>query len=144
MSTNQDFQLATELRTVITRLVKKLRKESITGQQLSLTERSTLGLLQQHGGLLPSELASMEKITNQSMSQIVGHLLEMGLINRTASATDKRKVVISLTEAGEQMIEKVRAERDKWLVQAIAETCTNDERELLRKVLKPLTSLVDF
>src|ERR1700743_502407 len=101
---NKDLQLASELRTVITRLIKKLRKESVTGQQLSLTERSTLSLLLQQGGMLPSELAAMEKITNQSMSQILSHLFELGYIIRTNSETDKRKVIISLSPAGEKVI----------------------------------------
>jgi len=141
---NQDIQFATDLRTVITRLVKKLRKKSVTGLQFSLTERSTLGLLLQHGQLLPSELAAMEKITNQSMSQILNHFLEDGLIIRTASETDKRKVIISLTELGRQMITQVLNERDEWLSEAIKETLSHEERELISKAIGPLTKLVDF
>jgi DNA-binding MarR family transcriptional regulator len=144
MASNPDIQFVTDLRTVLARLVKKLRKKSVTGQQLSLTERSSMVLLQQHKELLPSELASMEKITNQSMSQIVGHLLELGYINRTVSTLDKRKVLISLTEAGEKTLAQVRSERDEWLLKAIAETCTNEEVALLRQVITPLTKLVDF
>jgi DNA-binding MarR family transcriptional regulator len=144
MTSNPDAQLAIDLRTVLARLVKKLRKKSVTGQQLSLTERSSMGLLQQHKELLPSELASMEKITNQSMSQIVNHLLELGYITRTISATDKRKVLISLTEAGKKTLAQVRTERAEWLLKAIAETCSDDEVLLLKQVIGPLTKLVDF
>jgi len=141
---NKDLQFASDLRTVVTRLIKKLRKESVTGQQLSLTERSTLSLLLQHGGLLPSELAAMEKITNQSMSQILNHLLEMELIIRTNSVTDKRKVIITLTEKGEQTMLQVRNERDEWLAKAIEETCTTEEQEILKQAIRPLTKIVDF
>ena len=144
MALDQDIRLATDLRTVVTRLVKKLRKESVTGQQLSLTERSTMALLHQYQSLLPSELASMEKITNQSMSQVLNYLHGLGYITRTASDTDKRKVLISLTELGEQMILQMRSERDKWLVNAIAETCNEEEVLLLKQVIGPLTKLVDF
>ncbi len=107
MTQNKDLQLASDLRTVVARLIKKLRKTSVTGQMLSLTERSTMSALYQHKQLLPSELASMEKITNQSMSQVLNHLLELGLITRTASETDKRKVIISLTEEGERILLQV-------------------------------------
>lgn len=144
MTSNPDIQLASELRTVIARLVKKLRKKSVTGQQLSLTERSSMVLLQQHKELLPSELASMEKITNQSMSQILNHLLELGYITRTASATDKRKVLISLTGLGDQTLAQVRSERDEWLLKALAEICSDDEVQLLKQAIGPLTKLVDF
>ena len=140
----KDLQYVSDLRTVVTRLIKKLRKEHITGQQFSLTERSTLGLLLQHGGLLPSELAAMEKITNQSMSQILNHLLEEGLIIRTNSETDKRKVIISLSEKGEQFILKMRSEKDEWLAEAINASCTAQEQEILKQAIGPLTKIVDF
>ena len=78
MGTSTGSQLASELRTVVTRLIKKLRKKSTTGLSLSLTERSTMALLDQKGEMLPNELAAMEKITNQSMSQILNHLGELG------------------------------------------------------------------
>lgn len=144
MNQNRDLQLASDLRTVITRLVKKLRKESVTGQKLSLTERSTMSLLYQYKQLLPSELASMEKITNQSMSQIMSHLFDLGYITRKASETDKRKAIISLTEEGEKTLLQVRSERDEWLARAISETCNEEEENLLKRAMITLTKLVDF
>src|SRR6185437_3544743 len=143
MIEKDDLQLASELRTVVSRLVKKLKKIS-TAEGLSLTERSTLVLLDHHKELLPSELAAMEKITSQSMSQILNHLLELGYINREASKTDKRKVIISLSKAGQNVINKTRSERDEWLSKALVETCSAKEREMLRNVIAPLTRLVDF
>ena len=144
MDDKNQHQYVSELRTVVTRLIKKLRKESISGQQLSLTERSTLALLQQHKQLLPSELASMEKITNQSMSQILNHLLELAYITRTDSQTDKRKVIISLTVKGEELLSRVRNERDEWLTKAIEQTCSKQEQELLKLAIIPLTKIIDF
>ncbi|MHB8205749.1 MarR family winged helix-turn-helix transcriptional regulator [Mucilaginibacter sp.] len=141
----KDLQFASDLRTVVTRLVKKLRKKSVTGQQLSLTERSTLSLLlSSENGMLPSELAAMEKITNQSMSQILSGFLEKDFITRTISETDKRKVIISITEKGKGIILQVLSERDEWLNEALRETCTEEEIDVIKKALGPLTKLVDF
>ncbi len=142
--TKQNLKLASDLRTVITRLVKKLRKHSATGEGLSLTERSTIGLLDAHTALLPNELATMEKITTQSMSQILNHLLELGIITRTPSQTDKRKVLISLSDFGRDVLHQVRNERDEWLSDAIAKALTPEEHFALVKALGPLTKLVDF
>lgn len=143
MAQHPDLELASELRTLFTRLIKKLRKESATGQHLSLTERSTMSLLYQQKQLLPSELAASEKITNQSMSQILNHLLELGYISRTASETDKRKVLISLTKHGEQTLSRVRAERNEWLAKAISDSCDEEEISLLKKVMGPLNKIID-
>ncbi|MES2376928.1 MAG: MarR family transcriptional regulator [Bacteroidota bacterium] len=142
MDSNLEF--VSDLRSVVVRLIKKLRKESTLGQQLSLTERSTLFLLEQHKQLLPSELAAMEKITNQSMSEILRYLLELGYITRTASETDKRKVHISLSAEGEKIVAQTRNERDQWLAKAIAQTCTKDEQEIIKQAIGILTRVVEF
>ncbi len=145
MSTNPNtIKLATEIRTVTTRLIKKLRGKSISAGQLSLTERSTITLLDQHKELLPSELAAMEKITTQSMSQILNHLLELGYITRRVSKTDKRKTIISLSKAGHNILYKVRNERDEWLDKALQQTCSAKELDVLKRAIAPLTRLVDF
>jgi DNA-binding MarR family transcriptional regulator len=144
MTNNKDLEFASELRTAITRLIKKLRKESPTGLQLSLTERSTMALLQQHKALLPSELAAMEMITNQSMSQVLNHLSEFGYIVRVPSETDKRKVNISLSELGESTLLQFRHERDEWLLKAITQACTAEEQALLKQAIVVLTKVVDF
>jgi len=136
-------QLASQLRETTTRLVKKLRKKSATGEGLSLTERSTIALLDQHGQLLPSELASMEKITTQSMSQILNHLLELGYINREPSQTDKRKVIISLSDKGREVLYRVRNEREEWLHIAITDLCPPEEQELLNNALSLLKKIIE-
>ena len=137
-------QLASDLRTVITRLVKKLRTKSAATGNMSLTERSVISLLDLHKELLPSELASMEKITTQSISQILNHLEEMGYINRKASVEDKRKVIISLSKAGHDMLHTIRHERDEWLHEALNKICSVKEQEMLHRAIGPLTRLVEY
>jgi DNA-binding MarR family transcriptional regulator len=144
MNDKNTRQLASELRNTITRLTKKLRKQSATGERLSLTERSTIALLDQYRQLLPSELAAMEHITTQSMSQVLNHLHELGLIIRTASETDKRKVIITLSAAGTELLYQVRNEREEWLNKALNQNCTPEEVDLLQKALVPLGKLVEW
>ncbi len=144
MTKQSDIQLISEIRTTITRLVKKLRKHTITGMSLSLTERSVLGLLHDEKEMLPNELAAREKITNQSMSQILNHLSELGYINRKISKDDKRKWLISLSSKGIAAINQLRNEKDNWLYEAISNSCSAEEISLLKKALVPLKKLVDF
>ncbi|AYL96559.1 MarR family winged helix-turn-helix transcriptional regulator [Mucilaginibacter celer] len=144
MSEEKEVQLVSELRFVIGRLSKKIRRNSETAGKLSLTERSTMALIFQYGEILPNELASMEKITTQSMSQILNNLLNLGLINRRISELDKRKVIISLSDEGMNLIHKSRSEKDEWLNRAIEATCTAEEQEILKKALMPLAKLVEF
>ncbi len=144
MAKQSDIELVSEMRTTVTRLVKKLRKHSATGMILSLTERSVIGLLHNEGELLPNELAAKEKITTQSMSQILNHLTELGYINRRLSKEDKRKSFISLSAKGKTVIEQVRSEKDNWLYEAVINSCTAEEISILKKALTPLKKIVDF
>ncbi|GAA3957277.1 MarR family winged helix-turn-helix transcriptional regulator [Mucilaginibacter dorajii] len=144
MDQQKDIQLAVDLRTVVTRLIKILRRHSVTADKLSLTERSVIAALDLHKELLPNELATMEKITTQSMSQILANLQQRGLIKRRISETDKRKAIITLSETGAQMLYQVRTERNAWLNEAIEATCTAGEQELLKKAIGPLTKIVNF
>ncbi len=144
MSELNQMQLATDLRTVVTRLIKRLRTESTLGNELSLTERSTLALIQQQGKASPAELAAMEKITNQSMSAVLQHLASLGYIERTASKEDKRKQVISISKAGEKKLQQVRSLRDEWLSRAMRDTCTARELEALAKAVAALGRIVDY
>ena len=140
----QNLQLASELRTVVTRLSKMLRKKTHSAEKLSLTSRSTIGLIAQYGTILASELAAMEKITTQSMSQILNQLFEQGYITRTTSPTDKRKILISLSPAGQEILNKARTEKDEWLSKVLLENFTKEEHAVLSKAIAPLTRLVDF
>jgi DNA-binding MarR family transcriptional regulator len=144
MNSNQDLEFASELRTAIVRLIKKLRKHSPTGEKLSLTERSTMALLHQHKAMLPSELAAVEMITNQSMSQVLNNLSDMDYIIRIPSETDKRKINISLSAKGEEILLQFFHERDEWLLKTIKEVCNEEEQLLLKQVIGPLNKIIDF
>jgi len=139
-----DNEIAANLRVVISRLVKILRNEIKNDKLLSLTECSTLALVYQSSEILPSELAVMEKVTTQSMSQIINKLFELGYIKKTSSKTDKRKVIITITSGGKKNIEKKRHEKQEWLAKSIFEKTTQKEKEVLIKAIKVLTKLVDL
>ena len=136
--------IAAQLRPLLKRLTRKLRKLSPSDGLLSQSERSVLVLLDEHGQLLASELAVMEKITPQSMGQLLNHLAQLNFIDKKVSPTDKRKILISLSEYGINTIEKVRSERNEWLSKAITATCTPEEQEILLKAIGPLTKLIAY
>jgi len=144
MSTEKSNLIASELRPVLARLNRKLRKLSPSNTLLSQTERSILVLLEQQNYLLSAELAVLEKITPQSMGALLNHLDELKLISKTASENDKRKIHVSLSAKGKEMLEQVRYERDEWLSKAIAEVCTEQEKLILKEAIGPLTKLVNF
>lgn len=142
-ASQQDIEIAANLRSTLHRLVKVLRKQTRNQEMLSLTERSSLGLLYVHGELLPSELAQMEKVTTQSMSQVINHLFRAALIDKTPSGEDKRKIRLSLTPAGRHYIEQLRQEKQEWLARVLSEKTTGEEKAILSEALHILAKLID-
>lgn len=142
METNQ--LIAAQLRPILTRLVRKLRKLSPSDNLLSQSERSVMVLLDQQGEMSSAELAVLEQITPQSMGQLLNHLAGLDLICKTPSKQDKRKVIISLSKVGIEKLEKVRSERNEWLSLAISQVCSEKEQKALLEALGPLAKLIDF
>jgi DNA-binding MarR family transcriptional regulator len=142
-SFNRDIEVATHLRITIHRLVKLLRRQTNSDSELSLTERSTMGSLYNHGELAASALAQMEKVTTQSMSQIINHLYELNYIGKTPSEEDKRKVMLSLTEEGRAFVEDSRQRKQEWLAHALHEKVSPEEKDALMEALRIMTKLID-
>jgi len=126
-----DNEIAANLRVVISRLVKILRSEIKNDELLSLTERSTLALVYQSSAILPSELAVMEKVTNQSMSQIINKLVGLGYIKKTSSETDRRKVIITICAAGKK---KDMKSRNGWLNQSLKKPRSRKKKYWLKQL----------
>gem|GEM_PF-574657 len=142
-ATPSTAELASGLRTTIGRLVKLLRRETRNDADLSLTERATLGLLHPDNRLAPTDIARAEKVTTQSMSQVINHLAELNYIDRTPSGEDKRKVLLSLTPAGREYIEQLRKDKQEWLAAAINKKTTPGEKAILAEALKIIDKLID-
>lgn len=142
-------EIAEDLRLVISRIVKILKNEVRHENLLSLTERSTLAsiyrstLIYKTNGILSAELASLEKVTTQSMSQIINKLLKNGFIIKTPSTEDKRKVFITITEKGRVLIEDKKNASQEWLAKSISEKITQKETEILVEAINVMTKLVD-
>jgi DNA-binding MarR family transcriptional regulator len=142
MSANT-YEVAASLRSTVTRLVRQLRKQNISSD-FSNAELLTMGLLDQHGKLLPSALAEMERISAQAISQILNRLEEVGCVNRVMDETDKRKSVVSLTEKGTRHLYENRRIKEEWLVKAMDKLFSAEELVLIEAFLPLLQRLAEY
>jgi DNA-binding MarR family transcriptional regulator len=136
-------ELSSSLREIVSSLHKGLRKQMSAVNTYSMTEMETIGHLFRCSSLLPTELAALTRVKTQSMSQILSKMEEHGIIKRTPSKNDKRKVYISLSAFGKKMVEKTKYERDEWLKDIIEKSLTDKEKKQLIKTLPLLNKLID-
>jgi DNA-binding MarR family transcriptional regulator len=130
--------LPTELRVVLGRLMRRLRGE----HRFPLTQASVLGWLDRDGPRSIGELAAIESVRPQSMSQTICELEAEGLIERRADERDGRRSQIALTARGRKALDADRAAREGWLGKEIG-ALTPDEQEILREAVSLLNRLAD-
>lgn len=133
--------VASELRPVLLRLARELRKET---EQLGVTARQAtfLWLVKRSPGLSLAELAAEEGISPPAMSGHVDRLERAGLLTRERSPDDRRRVGLRLTEDGERLMRRIRARRTTWLA-ARLQTLDADELESIETALPALLRLVE-
>ena len=141
--TRSDAGLATALRISVSRLARRLRAERLAkGLEpgLSDTQLAALAALERHTAMSPGELAEHEKVQPPSMTRVITALEERGLVTRQAHATDRRQVVLTVTDHGRFVVQQSRRLREAWLAQRLREL-TPQERQTLRAAAPILEKL---
>ena len=111
-------------------LLRRLRQVRTAGG-LSVPETSALARLDRNGPATSSELARVEQISPQSMGATLSALEARGLVARDPDARDGRRVVLSVTEAGRQLLRDKRDARTEQLSRALAAGFTRAELDQL-------------
>ena len=123
-------QIAAELRVSIGLLVRRLRQVPVKGG-LTLSETSALARLDRGGPTTPGELAKQEQISPQSMGATLAALQARGLIERRPDPGDGRRAVMSVTDAGLDLLRSRRNAKVRQLARALAAEFTPAELERL-------------
>ena len=123
-------QVAAALRVSIGLLLRRLRQVHVDGE-LTLPESSALVRLDRGGPTTPGELAKLEQISPQSMGATLAALEARGLVERRPDPRDGRRVVLSVTEAGRDLLLDKRNARTRLLAQALSAGFTPAELRLL-------------
>jgi len=133
--------LAEELRPLLLRLARELRRETealgVTSRQVTL-----LWLVRDRPGLSLRELAAEERISAPSLSGHIDRLETADLLRRVRSSDDRRRVGLELTDRGRTLLKRVRARRTTWLAERLG-ALDEDERGRLADALPALSALLE-
>src|SRR6266487_2977384 len=101
--------VADRLRPTLLRLGRELRRERIGG--VSPHQVSLLVAIKHAPGVTVGQLAADERISTAAMSKRVSRLERDGLVARTQSEADRRRIGLRLTEEGQRTLRRVRSRR---------------------------------
>src|SRR6202012_5629944 len=124
--------VAAALRVNLGLLVRRLRQGQAAGA-LPVPEASALARLDRQGPATSSALAKQEQISPQSMGATLGALETRGLIQRAPDPDDGRRAVMSITEAGLDLLRSRRTAKVQQLSRALSTEVTPDEVDRLRR-----------
>lgn len=132
--------LANELRPILVRVARELRKETshlgITGGQATL-----LWQVAENPGIGLRALAELEGIATPTVSGLIDRLQRAGLVTRERSQTDRRRIGLTITPAGSELLVAVRARRTVWLADRL-ERLQPAARAAIAAALEPLHGLI--
>jgi len=131
------------LRISVSALARRMRAERIAQglqPELSDTQLAALAALERNAAMTPSALAEHEKVQPPSITRVIGALEERGLIQRMPHPSDRRQVVLAVTDQGRDLVAQIRRLREAWLARRLREL-SSDERATLTQALPILEKL---
>jgi DNA-binding MarR family transcriptional regulator len=132
--------VANRLRPVLLHIARHLRREidslGVTSGQVSLLARIKDG-----PGIGVSELAAREGMSAPTMCAHIDRLEAGGLVARTrAEGPDRRRVGLSVTDEGLDVLRTVRSRRTAWLASRLRDL-TDEQLRQVADAVEPLALL---
>ena len=138
---NDPLEVANRLRPPLLKLARELRRETrslgVTGGQATL-----LYLIHKSPGIGARELAELEAVSTPAMSGYLDRLEAAGLVARTRSGADRRRVGLTLTPEGARVLRSVRSRRTAWLATRL-KALQPEERAAVAAAVEPLQKLLE-
>ena len=104
---------AARLRVAVLRLSRRLRKHDLAG--LTPSQLSTLSSVGMCGPVRLGDLAATERIAPSTLTRLVNVLEERGYLLRQPAPGDARAFLVTVTDAGLEVLERIRAEATNLL-----------------------------
>ena len=120
------IDVADALLSSVSLLVRRLRHLR-SDDTLTMPERSALSRLDRGGPATSAQLARAGQISPQSMGSTLSALTTRGLVQRDRDPVDGRRVVLSLTREGTQLLRSKRSTRSRQLATALGTEFTPAE-----------------
>src|SRR5271163_4482953 len=138
---DSDARLASDLSLAVMRLARQLRFRN-PSSPVSLSQLSALATLTNEGPMTPGALAIRERVRPPSMTRVIASLADEGFVDRAPHPDDGRQVLVSVSDAGAELLEAERRASQEWLAQRL-DTLGGAERNTLREAADLILALVD-
>ena len=129
---------AARLRVAVLRLSRRLRKHELAG--LTPSQLSTLSCVGSKGPVRLGDLAAAERIAPSTLTRLVNVLEGRGYLLREPAPDDARAYLVTVTDSGREVLERIRAEATSLLTDILL-TLPSDQLAALDAALPALEQL---
>lgn len=113
-----------------------------TSVPIPLNQFGVLCVLQSEQRASISDISQSLNISKQQMTTIIDKLVTAGLVERTPDKTDKRRSLISMTPAGQEILDK-HHEHARALFTRHLSNLTDAEQSELERAIKDYNHLIE-
>jgi DNA-binding MarR family transcriptional regulator len=121
-------------------VARRLRSASMAAfaqYDVTPSQVRAIRVLATHGGVRSSELAQHLKIAPRSATEVVDALEAKGLVERSPDPSDRRAILLGLTDRGRELSDEVRRARGAES-ERMFERLTATDRANLARILRKL------
>lgn len=108
----------------------------------SKSELLTLLFADRYEDIIMSQIAEYINVSMSTATGIAERLVKKGYLQRSRSDTDRRIVIIKLTEKGKRLVNEIKEIADYYF-RKITDSLTEEEKELLGKVFLRIIELLN-
>jgi len=138
---NPDPELTSAIRLSLLRAARRIRQQKVH-TEVTWSQLSALATVFKLEPTTATAVAARERVQPPSMTKILATLESNGLIVRAPHPDDRRSATISLTPAGQKVLDDENRAREEWLADRLAGLSKTD-RDLLRRVIPVLDRLAE-
>jgi DNA-binding MarR family transcriptional regulator len=120
----------------IGQVVFRIMEDKLAEMGLRIRHYSVLGTLLEPGPMSQQDLGTFLRIDAATIVSTIDQLEAMGLVARTRGLRDRRRYVVSITPAGESMLERIDRFVDEFDVTYLADVTATQRRQLHRMLTK--------
>jgi len=129
---------------VFNNLKKLLYPQEWISLDLEFSKSELLAMLfvDKHGEIIMSKIAEYINVSMSTANGIVERLVKNGYLNRDRSDSDRRIVVIRLTDKGKTLVDELKNTIFEY-IKLIYEALDDEERKLIFKIFNKVASILD-
>lgn len=134
--------IAHEVLDVVPAIMRTIRAEmrSRRGADLSVVQFRALGFLNRNPGASLSTVAEHLGLTSPTVCKMIDGMVSHRLVTRLPSASDRRKVILTLTAEGQTILERARNGTQARLMEVLA-GLTPEDQDAVHHVMQLLQTL---